>query len=91
MRLLPYSDDEIASHYGEACITSVTGSAGTGFAVDTRGIHKGMVPTQKPRLLLQVQYSLLPIYMYRYAAPQRTESGQLDGYINRLFVRQHKK
>jgi hypothetical protein len=91
MRLQAYSDDEIASSYDESCITSVTGSAGTGFAVDTRGIHKGMVPTQKPRLLLQVQYSLLPVYMYRYEAPQRMESGQLDGYINRLFVRQPKK
>ena len=90
VRLQPYSDEEIVSRYGEPRIASVTGPAGTGFAVDTRGIHKGLVPTQKPRLLLQIQYSLLPVYMYRYEAPQRTAPGQLDGYINRLFVRQRK-
>jgi hypothetical protein len=90
MRLQPYSDDEITDRYGASRIASVTGPAGTGFAVDTRGIHKGMVPTQKPRLLMQIQYSLLPVYMYRYETPQRTSPGQLDGYINRLFVRQRK-
>jgi hypothetical protein len=87
MRLQAYSDDDIASRYGAARTSSVTGPAGTGFAVDTRGIHKGMAPTQKPRLLLQIQYSLLPVYMYRYEKPQRTGIEQLDGYINRLFVR----
>jgi len=93
MRLQAYSNDEIASRYGAARISSVTGAAGTGFAVDTRGIHKGMVPTQKPRLLLQIQYSLLPVYMYRYDKPQRMAMGMepLDGYINRLFVRPPKK
>jgi hypothetical protein len=90
MRLQAYSDDEIVSRYGATRISSVTGPAGTGFAVDTRGIHKGMVPTQKPRLLLQVQYSLLPVYMYRYETPQRTSPEPLDHYINRLFVRQRK-
>ena len=90
MRLQAYSDDEIGSRYGATRISSVTGPAGTGFAVDTLGIHKGMVPTQKPRLLLQVQYSLLPIYMYRYETPQRTSPEPVDNYINRLFVRQCK-
>jgi hypothetical protein len=91
MRLQPYSDDEIARQYGRPRIASVTGPAGTGFAVDTCGIHKGLVPTQKPRLLLQIQYSLLPVYMYRYERPQRTAPSQLDRYINRLFVRPRKK
>ena len=90
VRLQPYSDADVDSRYGAPRVSSVTGPAGTGFAVDTRGIHKGQVPTQKPRLLLQVQYSLLPVYMYRYAAPQRTAPGPLDSYINRLFVRQRK-
>jgi hypothetical protein len=90
MRLQPYSDDEVAKSYAPSRITRVTGAAGTGFAVDTRGVHKGLVPTQKPRLLLQIQYSLLPVYMYRYEALQRSAPGHLDGYINRLFVRQRK-
>ena len=90
MRLQPYSDDDIARRYGESRISRVTGAAGTGFAVDTRGIHKGLMPSQKPRLLLQIQYSLLPVYLYRYAPAQRTTLVTLDSYINRLFLRQLK-
>jgi hypothetical protein len=90
VRLQPYRDEEVAGRYGVQRISRVTGPAGTGFAVDTRGIHKGQVPTEAPRLLLQIQYSLLPVYMYRYGAPQRMAPAQLDGYINRLFVRQRK-
>lgn len=90
MRLQPYRDEEIAGRYDASRIASITGPAGTGFAVDTKGIHKGMVPTHKPRLLLQIQYSLLPVYMYRYDTPQRMAAGQIDGYINRLFIRQRK-
>lgn len=91
MRLMPYSDAEIAARYGQDEISSVTGPAGTAFAVDTRGIHKGLVPSLKPRLLMQIQYSLLPVYMYHYEKPKRTGPSQLDGYINRLFLRQRKK
>lgn len=91
MRLQPYSDIDIARRYGQSRIASVTGPAGTGFAVDTCGIHKGMVPTRKPRLLLQIQYSLLPVYMYRYGKPQRAAPAQLDRYINRLFVSPRRK
>jgi hypothetical protein len=90
MRLQPYSDCEVARRYGESSISRVTGAAGTAFAVDTRGIHKGLMPSQKPRLLLQIQYSLLPVYMYRYAPPQGIAQAPLDKYINRLFLRQRK-
>lgn len=90
MRLQPYGDRDVAQRYGEAGISRVTGPAGTGFAVDTRGIHKGLMPTRKPRLLLQIQYSLLPVYMYRYAPRQAAGPEQHDSYINRLFLRQLK-
>jgi hypothetical protein len=63
----------------------------TTLASQTRHPQGHGADAEAPRLLLQVQYSLLPVYMYRYEAPQRTESGQLDGYINRLFVRQYKQ
>ena len=84
MRLQPYSDDDIGRRYGASRIASITGQAGAGFAVDTHGIHKGMVPTQTPRLLLQIQYSLLPVYMYRYDAPRRTAQGSGTQHERRL-------
>jgi hypothetical protein len=40
------------------------------FAVDTAGIHKGTAPSLQPRLMLQIQYSLLPSYAYRYTPEQ---------------------
>jgi len=87
MRLKDYSDEEILKTYGKERIVSVTGPAGTAFTVNTHGIHKGMLPSGRPRLLLQVQYSLLPVYLYRYR-PVASERGEgVDPYINRLFVK----
>lgn len=57
LRLRPYTEEEIATVHGEAVI--VTGPAGTAFAIDTKGIHKGQPPARKPRLLLTIQYALL--------------------------------
>ena len=90
MRLSPHGDDDVAARYGKQRIARITGAAGTCFAVDTRGVHKGLMPSRKPRLLLQIQYSLLPVYMYRYDPAQAARPTDMDGYINRLFLRQRK-
>src|SRR4029079_18875375 len=47
------SDEEVSRFFPEDSIIKVTGSAGTIFAVDTRGLHKGMVVRAKDRLMLQ--------------------------------------
>jgi hypothetical protein len=86
VRLQSYSDTEIMQAYGADKIISITGPAGFGFAVNTHGIHKGMLPSQRPRLLLQIQYSLLPVYMYRYQPATSQRAVPVDGYINRLFL-----
>jgi hypothetical protein len=87
LRLRVYSDKEVVDRYGEERVVFATGTSGFGFAVDTAGIHKGAAPTQSPRLMLQIQYSLLPGYAYEYE-PQHYEGPlQLDRYINRLIVR----
>jgi hypothetical protein len=86
MRLRTYSDSEIMQAYGANRVVSITGAAGFGFAVNTHGIHKGMLPTQRPRLLLQIQYSLLPVYMYRYRPKVSSLKLPIDNYINRLFL-----
>ncbi|HLH50601.1 MAG TPA: hypothetical protein VKV96_14770, partial [Roseiarcus sp.] len=53
-----YRDDEITSFYRADRIVDIGGPAGTGFAEDTFCIHKGNSPFDKPRLLLQFQFTL---------------------------------
>jgi hypothetical protein len=84
LRLRLYSDADIARDYGAG--VTVTGAAGTAFAIDTRGIHKGVPPVARPRLVLCIQYSLLPCLIYDYA-PVVQKGVTVDPYINRLIVR----
>jgi len=84
MRLRPYADADIARKYGAA--TSIEGGAGTGFLIDTKGIHKGASPLHKPRLLLGIQYALLPCFLYEYAPVPYPQAGQFDRYVNRLMI-----
>lgn len=86
-KLRHYKDRDIENQYGSERTIVATGKAGFGFAVDTSGIHKGQVPMSSARLMLQIQYSILPAYAYRYQAYPYTGTLQLDSYINRLFCR----
>lgn len=85
LRLRLYSDEEIARDYGERVV--VTGRAGTAFAIDTRGIHKGAPPTDQPRLVLGIQYALLPCFLYEYMPVPRDTDRKFDEYVNRLIIR----
>lgn len=53
-----HSDNDIESKYHSKNIINITGSAGHNFLADTFSFHKGLTPTTKPRLLLQIYYSL---------------------------------
>lgn len=86
LRLRFYPDDEVLSRYGADRVISVTGPRGMGFAVDTAGIHKGDVPTVGRRLMLQIQYSLLPSYAYSYQPQPYPGPHDFDPYINRLIL-----
>lgn len=87
LRLREYRDEDILREYGVERVVSVVGPKGFGFAADTYGIHKGAVPSKRPRLLLQFQYSLLPVFAYRYKPESYSGNLALDKYINRLIVR----
>jgi hypothetical protein len=82
----PYNVDDIRRVYGPDSIQQMIGRRGTTFLVDTWGIHRGAVPRRGERLLLQVQYSLLPVYKFRYR-PLTDVQQQLDRYTNRLLIR----
>ena len=88
VRLRFYSDREIVDTYGAEMLLTATGTRGFCFAVDTAGIHKGTPPALRPRLMLQIQYSLLPGYAYRYAPESYDGPLALDPYVNRLVARQ---
>jgi len=81
VRLRRYSDDEV-------CTERVTmlGAAGTSFAIDTRGLHKGTIPFKHPRLMLGVQYSLLPCLLFDYEPARYTGPSTFGQYVNRLVV-----
>ena len=81
-----YREADLARRYGREAVTQVLGPRGTTFMADTVGIHCGLSPTKRPRLILQVQYSLLPIYAFLYE-PATRKAAALDAYCNRLIIR----
>jgi hypothetical protein len=84
LRMLRYSDHDIARTHGGG--VTITGPAGTAFAIDNRGIHKGTPPVRGMRLLLVIQYSLLPCLVYEYEPVAYRGRQCYDPYINRLMI-----
>jgi hypothetical protein len=81
-----YDRGDLERRYGAENIDAVTGPRGTTFIADTLGIHCGAAPETRPRLILQYQYSLLPVYGFNYA-PVEAVGPAKDAYMNRLMVR----
>lgn len=84
VRLRIHSDDDIMRTHGGGL--TMLGPAGTAFAIDTKGLHKGAMPSTHPRLLLVIQYSLLPCLVFDYAPVDYTGQAVLHPYVNRLMV-----
>jgi hypothetical protein len=83
-------DDEVISAFGEENIHTILGKAGSCFLADTRGIHKGNLPTKDPRLAIISQYCIwrstnAPITPYGHAL----ESCH-DPYLFRHYLRPRK-
>ena len=84
----PYAMEEIEPRYGPQSVRRIEGPRGTSFFADTYGIHRGAVPTTGARLILQLQYSLLPVFAFLYRpVPVPTLPGLgIDRYVSRLLV-----
>jgi hypothetical protein len=54
--------------------------------VDTYGIHKGNAPVAAPRIMLQIEYSLLPVLVFDYDAVEIPLPANASHYANRLFI-----
>lgn len=82
-----FTDAEVEGAFGSESITTFCEPAGAAFLVDTFGVHKGLAPTKRNRLLLQVEYTLLPVGRERYDRGYKLDDiGTHDSYVNRLFV-----
>lgn len=87
VRIKIETDDAIVQRYGSERIKVVTAARGAGFAVDTSGIHKGAMPRTSSRLMLQIQYSLLPSFAYQYSPLTYDGPLEFDPYVNRLLLK----
>jgi hypothetical protein len=59
-------DGEVARRFPKENIRTVTGARGTTFFEDTRGLHRGLPPTEGPRLAFEFCYALLPKHNSQY-------------------------
>jgi hypothetical protein len=82
----PFEVEDIRRTYGQDSIVRVLGPAGTTFLVDTWGIHRGSVPMDGRRLMFQAQYSLLPVYKFKYRPQRVARAAGLPAYTNRLLL-----
>ena len=81
-----YSDSEIESEFGKENVKYFIAPRGSMFMVNTYGFHKGFLPKNNNRLLLQVQYSLNPIGIESYS-PQDIGSHSYNKKVNKLILK----
>lgn len=58
VRCASKDDKEIVECYGAENLVTICGPAGLGFVEDSTCFHKGTLPTEKERLLLQIEYAI---------------------------------
>ena len=83
------NDEEVKNYFGQENIVPITGHKGSSFFVNTYGVHKGLLPKQSNRLVLEICYSLMPAYKVDYQ-PEIFEDDRFRGfdpYINKLFFK----
>lgn len=86
LRATLYDPESLRKRYGAESLVRVHGPRGTLFMVDTWGIHKGNVPVSGPRMLLQIQYSILPVLKFDYQPVDLQLAPQFSRYTNRLMI-----
>nr|WP_228056024.1 phytanoyl-CoA dioxygenase family protein [Microcoleus sp. LEGE 07076] len=57
-RCADIDDEKIKECYGAENVVNVCGKAGFGFVENPLCFHKGSRPTEKPRLMLQIEYAI---------------------------------
>lgn len=85
LKVKRYSDIEVEKAFPDKK-RIMLGKSGECFIEDTFGLHRGFPPRKTNRILLQFEYSLLPIGAYQYKNKIKATS-ELDSYINRLYLK----
>lgn len=82
------SDEKIAKNFPLEDKVVFCGKKGTVFLEDTFGLHKGQLPYEKKRLILQVEYAVNPLLgeTYKKVAVAKEDKQYLDPYVNQLLV-----
>lgn len=85
-----YRDETVRETFGTDRTLTICGPAGTAFLVNTYGLHKGLAPVSRERLLFAAEYALLPVGVVDYQpVPVDWElPGPLDRRVNRLYLEQ---
>lgn len=85
-RLRRFTDAEVAAAF-DGAQTAIIGAAGTSFLEVTYGLHRGLPPSEWPRLIFQPLYTLQPT-IYAPKRPLRAvRAGErVDAYTSRLLV-----
>jgi hypothetical protein len=86
LELRRYTDSEIESFYGKDRVRVITGRRGDSFIENTFGIHKGIVCRDNGRIVLQFEYSILPIGAYAYNNKFEDGVVNVDKYVNRKYI-----
>jgi hypothetical protein len=86
LRARSYDLARIERAFGPDAVQTVTGPRGTAFMADTAGIHMGRPPSDRPRLMLVAQYSLLPVFAFKYHPLDLRPRPAVDPYVNRLLI-----
>lgn len=80
-----YSDEEVEAAGIAGDMVKITGPFGTTLLEDTYGLHKGALPKDKLRLMLQVRYTMIPSIFAQKGAKKADVRG-FDRYTNRLIA-----
>ncbi|MBI3515851.1 MAG: hypothetical protein HY060_17600 [Proteobacteria bacterium] len=93
LRIGRYSDAAVTGAFGAEAMHRFEGARGTAFLEDTFGLHRGLPPRSRNRLILQVVYSLgeLPYgprrpYDARQLGPDALAQCVRDPYVNRVYL-----
>ncbi len=87
LKKLRLSDHEVFNKYDPKDEKVHIGSMGDAFIEDTFGIHKGMVPKLKKRIVLQFQYSMYPLIEIDYSEKKQPLNGKYSSYVNQYFYK----
>ena len=87
LELRRFKDEEVHNTFKPENILTLTSPKGSAFIEDTYGIHKGQLPLKGNRLLLQIQYSYLPLHVEKYMPKKSSviKDNGYDEYTNRLL------